>query len=571
MANPIEWTFKMTDQITGPARSGARGIGELVRSMDSALNLLDRVAGAAMGAGRMMARALEPAMFKESTIAGLSVLLRDSQKAEQMYREAVKFAAATPFETRQVVDSYQKLLVAGFQETEIPIVLKGVGDLAAIKGFSQETIDRVTLAFGQIKAKGKLQGEEIMQLAEAGVPLGKVYETLAQIYGKNTDAIRKMQEAGKIGADAGIFAVLKVLRDDIGGGKLGSVMDKTSKSLGGLVSTLRSRPFEYLQELEDTGGFDSLKSSIDALNRALDPASEKGQKLLGIVKDFGGGLLERIFGEMNEGAVSGLMDRLIFGMEALETATFGFVDGLSMALEPFDDLREGETTLEDIGATFKTLGADLGVIVRVAGGVAGAIDSIFSKLRAMSSWFADQELLQSLFTGNPLFNVGAFAATGSVRQGFMQSSASIIFDKLGLNQAYAVQEGDVQAQAAALRERYSAAGGAYSPAYSMAEENGTYVGEGLAQGLDKGMRSSLGVNSPAKVTEGIGQEIGGYAGEGLAQGMRGGLSSTGAGLVFSPTIQVSANTVQDAEGIARVVEDVLVAQVEAWALQLGVA
>lgn len=32
-------------------------------------------------------------------------------------------------------------------------------------------MDRITLAYGQMLAKGKVTGEELMQMAEAGVPL----------------------------------------------------------------------------------------------------------------------------------------------------------------------------------------------------------------------------------------------------------------------------------------------------------------------------------------------------------------------------------------------------------------
>ena len=576
MSSPIEWTFKMADQVSGPALSASRGVGELVRSFDSALNILDRVAGAAVGAGRAMAAALEPAMFKESTIAGLSVLLKDSQKAEEMYREAVRFAAATPFETRQIVESYQKLLVAGFKETEIPVVLKAVGDLAAIKGFSQETIDRVTMAFGQIQAKGKMQGEEILQLAEAGVPLGRVYETLAQIYGKNTDEIRKMQEAGKIGADAGIFAVLKVLRDDIGGGKLGAVMDKTSRTLSGMVSTLRSRPFEYLQELEDTGGFDALKDSISALNAALDPASEKGQKLLAVVKDFGGGLLERLFGPLDEAGVDAIMDTLIGGMERLEGATFGFIDGLTLGLGSLGEMGDDTASIEELSAAFKTLGTDLGVIVQVGAKVARTIAWIYDTAHDLGKWLSSNETLSSLLGGGLVFNPLAAAATGSLGQGFAQSTVGGWF---GANTG-----GPLGARGYANQEAFSASynalteTGGRTEAYYMVEAlrsragtTGEYAGDGLVAGIDEGLRSSLEVRSPSRVTEGIGQEIGGYAGEGLAKGLRGGVASGAAGLSFAPTINVTASTVADAEGIAKVVEDVLAAQVEAWALQLGVA
>lgn len=572
MANSIDWTFRLLDQVSGPARRAAGGIGEFIQTTHSALAVIDMLGRAGVRAGEMLASALEPARFKESTLAGLGVLLKDAQKAEDMYRQAVRFAAATPFETKQVIDSYQKLLVAGFSETEIPVVLKGVGDLASIKGFSAEVIDRVTMAFGQIKAKGKMQGEELMQLAEAGVPLGRVYEELAKTYGTNTDAIRKMQEAGEISADAGIFAVMKVLKEDIGGGKLGAVMDKTSKTLDGIVSTLKSRPFEYLQELFDTEGYDDARNSLLAISNVLDPMTDKGQRLLDTVRGFGGGLLERIFGNVDDDAAGQMMDQLILRLEQVQAATFGLIDGLKAGLGPLIEAGTDGGGLDEVSATFRTLGTNLGVIVQVGAKVANAILAILGAAHKFGQWASDHPQLTAFFTGNPLFNFGAAAATGSVRQGFMQSNLGQLMDPSGGGgRTYTREEFD---RAYNARNEDGSRTEAYHMVQRLRERHadvGMDVGDGLAMGLDEGIRMSLDTRSPSKVTEGIGREVGGHAGEGLALGLTRGLSASGGGgLVFAPVINVPISGSSSSAGdIAAAVRDVLMSEFEAWALQAG--
>ncbi len=202
------------------ASGAARARAEMAALSSSVFNLRNLLIAGAAGYGTKLV--LDAASFKENTLIAFETLLGSREEAERMMREAVRFAAGTPFETRDVVDAYQRLLTAGFKPVEIPVVLRGVGDLAAMKGFSKETIDRVLLAFQQIRAKGRLQGEELLQLAEAGVPLGRVYEVLGRRLGVTAEQARKLQEAGRISADLGIVAVMEALRDSVSGGELGS-------------------------------------------------------------------------------------------------------------------------------------------------------------------------------------------------------------------------------------------------------------------------------------------------------------------------------------------------------------
>ncbi|WP_134984332.1 tape measure protein, partial [Aeromonas hydrophila] len=61
-----------------------------------------------------------------------------------------------------------------------------------------EEVQGISLALGQAWAKQKLQGEEILQLIERGVP---VWQMLEQVTGKNTAELQKLSEAGKLGRE----------------------------------------------------------------------------------------------------------------------------------------------------------------------------------------------------------------------------------------------------------------------------------------------------------------------------------------------------------------------------------
>ena len=274
------------------ASGAARARAEMAALSSSVFNLRNLLIAGTAGYGAKLV--IDAVSFKENTLIAFQTLLGSREEAERMMREAVRFAAATPFETRDVVDAYQRLLTAGFKPVEIPVVLRGVGDLAAMKGFSKEIIDRVLLAFQQIRSKGRLQGEELLQLAEAGVPLGRVYEVLGRRLGVTAEQARKLQEAGRISADLGIVAVMEALRDSVSGGELGKLMDRTSQSIAGLWSTLRSRPTELFMDVNPA----PIRALLQNLVTLTDTTGRVGARLKAMLERYIGGAFRGVFGSL---------------------------------------------------------------------------------------------------------------------------------------------------------------------------------------------------------------------------------------------------------------------------------
>ncbi|WP_243092835.1 tape measure protein [Thermus hydrothermalis] len=275
------------------ASGAARARAEMAALSSSVFNLRNLLIAGTAGYGAKLV--IDAVSFKENTLIAFQTLLGSREEAERMMREAVRFAAATPFETRDVVDAYQRLLTAGFKPVEIPVVLKGVGDLAALKGFSKEIIDRVLLAFTQIKSRQRLQGEELNQLAEAGVPLGKVYEVLARRLGVTVEQVQKLQEAGRISADLGIVAVMEALRDSVSGGELGRLMKLlASQSITGLWSTLRSRSLDLFMDINPA----PVRGLLQNLVTLTDPEGRVGARLKAMLERYIGGAFRSVFGSL---------------------------------------------------------------------------------------------------------------------------------------------------------------------------------------------------------------------------------------------------------------------------------
>lgn len=106
------------------------------------------------------------------------------------------FATDTPFEIAGLTKAFIQLQNYGIKPTTQ--VMEAITNQASKLGASQEILEGITRALGQAYAKGKLQAEEMMQLAERGVP---VYELLAQVTGKNTEQLFEMSQKGLLTRD----------------------------------------------------------------------------------------------------------------------------------------------------------------------------------------------------------------------------------------------------------------------------------------------------------------------------------------------------------------------------------
>jgi tape measure domain-containing protein len=84
--------------------------------------------------------------------------------------------------------------------------LTAVGNAASGLGLGAEGMDRVVTALGQIKMKGRVQGDEMLQLAEAGINANAYLEKAFHL---TPQQLQKAQQAGKISAAAAIPVILE--------------------------------------------------------------------------------------------------------------------------------------------------------------------------------------------------------------------------------------------------------------------------------------------------------------------------------------------------------------------------
>ena len=190
------------------------------------------ISGAATLLGGAIAKTgIEFNAMKEQANVAFTTMLGSGQLAKDFLDELQEFAAKTPFEFPDLVRASQRLLAMGFAAGEVKPLLTSVGDAVAALGGGAYEIDRVTLALGQMKARGKTTAEEMMQLTEVGIP---AWQMLADAIGVDVGQAMEMVTKGAVTADTTISAVVAGINQRFGG-----MMEKQSQTWNGLLSTLR--------------------------------------------------------------------------------------------------------------------------------------------------------------------------------------------------------------------------------------------------------------------------------------------------------------------------------------------
>lgn len=235
---------------------GSKGLG----ISESSLEVLGGLGLAIAGIG---AASVKAAADMEQTRKAFTTLLKDATLAKDFLAELETFAANTPFELPGLLQASKKMLAFGFTAQQVIPVLTAVGDSAAALGMGQDGIDRLTIAIGQMQAKGKVSAEEMLQLAEAGVP---AWQMLADAMGTSIPQAMKMAEKGTIDSATGIQAIISGMNS-----KFGGMMQEQSSTINGMLSNIQDSIGQTMVVIGDeiTEGLDlkpALKEAQDDLS-----------------------------------------------------------------------------------------------------------------------------------------------------------------------------------------------------------------------------------------------------------------------------------------------------------------
>ncbi|WP_349917710.1 tape measure protein [Aeromonas veronii] len=176
------------------------------------------------------------------------------------------FAKNTPLQLDEVTQVFVRLKAFGIDPMDG--AMQGIVDQAYKLGGGFEEVQGISLALGQAWAKQKLQGEEILQLIERGVP---VWQLLEQVTGKNTAELQKLSEAGKLGRDT-----IQGLMNEIAAQSGGAAANNMGL-LSGLISNAQDNLAKFYHMVSESGALDWLKNQLAQLNAEFDLMAKDGR------------------------------------------------------------------------------------------------------------------------------------------------------------------------------------------------------------------------------------------------------------------------------------------------------
>lgn len=211
--------------------------------------------------------------------------------------ELEKLAVFSPFTTEGIADAYRTANSYGFAADEALRLTRALVDFTSGAGLNQQVLGRIALALSQIYTSGKLAGQEVRQLAEAGVP---IYDILGKAFGKTTAELRKLQADGLLEGRAVAEAVISYFETTFKGAAL-----RVSMTITGLLSSIQDIRQLALRDIF-TGVFTPLIPILDAIVKFT------------TTNEFRASL--RVIGELIGTFVAGAVTRLILAFQGLRKA-----------------------------------------------------------------------------------------------------------------------------------------------------------------------------------------------------------------------------------------------------------
>lgn len=190
----------------------------------------------------------------------MRILLGSEEKAKNMFEDIKKFAVDTPMDMQGIASAAQLMMGFGIDSGEVMKNLRALGDVAM--GDAQR-FQSLSLAFSQMSAAGKLMGQDLLQMINAGFnPL----QQMAKDTGKTIGELKAEMSAGLITADMAKQAFWNAASE---GGKYYGMME--------------------LQATTIKGQQEKLNDAVDAMYNEIAEYLEGG--IIQILK-FGGELIE---------------------------------------------------------------------------------------------------------------------------------------------------------------------------------------------------------------------------------------------------------------------------------------
>lgn len=201
-------------------------------------------------------------MQAQTTATAFDVLVGSQEKSAAILSDLYKYADDTIWDRKELIASAQTMIGFGSSVESVTSDLKMLGDIAM---GDKNRIQQLALVFGQISAAGKLQGQDLLQLINAGYnPL----QDIAKMTGQTMAEVRKQMSDGAISIDM-VRKAMQMATSE--GGRYNGMTEKLAETAAGKFDQMKGAASRALLEIYKIieplliPAFETLTATLDAL------------------------------------------------------------------------------------------------------------------------------------------------------------------------------------------------------------------------------------------------------------------------------------------------------------------
>lgn len=245
-------------------------------SIKNALNALG-ITLAGLSFANLITGALKSSAELESAAVSFEVFTGSAEVAKQLMEDFKAIAIKSPMQFQDIVQGGKVLMNYGITTQQVIPLVKMLGD---ISGGNSDRFSRLALAFGQVNGAGRLMGQELRQMINAGFnPLQVISERTGESMASLQDRMRNGQISIREVGQAFVYATTE-------GGRFFQNSEKQSQTLLGAYNKLSEGLKFTLAEIGDNiartfdlkGAAETASAMFGLLSMNFKTINEEGAK-----------------------------------------------------------------------------------------------------------------------------------------------------------------------------------------------------------------------------------------------------------------------------------------------------
>lgn len=268
---------KLRDEYALLRKEGG-GTADMMNQLTSKVKQMGIAVLGGMGLKELAGRIISVRSEFESMETSLKVLLGGNQKRlNEIMGQIKEYALASPLNTKDMVGAVQMMTSFGIEAEKSIDFLKAIGDISM---GDTGKFNSLALAFSQMSSAGKLMGQDLMQMVNAGFnPLEEIARKTGKSIGELKEEMSKGAISSKMVQDAFISATSA-------GGKFFGMSQEGAKTLNGQISMLQES-FDMMFNEIGQKGEGVIMGAVKTGTYLVEHYEQVGKILEGVVVAYG--------------------------------------------------------------------------------------------------------------------------------------------------------------------------------------------------------------------------------------------------------------------------------------------